>query len=162
MAARVNSPHSAVRVRARERERQAVALRVAGHSFRAIALEMGVSPTGVRKMVSRALDATANEIAEDLGRWRALEGERLDGLSAALYADALAGDRRAADLYLKYRESFRRLWGLDARPEGSGDKASAIMVIDARLPRLPDEEVVDGVIVDLAALPDVTGDAACR
>lgn len=104
------------RLRARERDRQAVELRAAGLTFAAIGVQLGVSDEAARKAVNRALDATRVDIAQGADRLRALEAERLNRAAAILAPQIEAGHLRAHEIWLKNRARYAALLGLDLRP----------------------------------------------
>ncbi|MDH3227561.1 MAG: hypothetical protein OEM67_10805 [Thermoleophilia bacterium] len=77
-----------------------------------------------------------------------MEMERLDAAAAVLWPKVLDGDLRAHDRWLRNRESYRRLLGLDER-ETAGDETMQVII------NLPDwaqplAEVVDGEFTEVA------------
>jgi hypothetical protein len=99
---------------AQERRATAVDRRLEGASFRTIAAELGMSPAGVHKAVTKAmavvqigLDASAKEL-------KALEAERLDALQAAWWHEALIDPARVGNTMLRLLERRAKLFGLDA------------------------------------------------
>lgn len=108
------SKTSARRVLAREREREAVQLRIAGASYDEIARHLGIRRGSAHRIVQRVLarlSAQTGELAEEVRR---LELERLDALWRALYERAVNGDLPAVDRALHIMERRARLLGLDA------------------------------------------------
>ena len=94
-----------------DRQRQALELRAAGHSFESIAQTIGYSgPSGAYKAVVSALDKTLQEPAENL---RQLELERLDAMLTAIWPQALKGYLGAIDRVLKIIERRSKLLGLE-------------------------------------------------
>lgn len=132
-----NSPTASRRVKALERENKALDLRIAGASFRQIAVALDLSEGGAFKVVHRAL-AKLNEkntkLAEDL---RALEDARLNRLLVGIWNSAANGDLFAIDRALKISAALSRLHGLEVMkvapttPDGaesySGGGLSAIL-----------------------------------
>lgn len=100
------------RICAVDRQRQALQLRAAGLSYRAIADQLGYAgPSGAFKAVISALDDTVREPAREV---RVLELERLDRLLAGVWEKATAGDIQAVAAALRVMERRARLLGLDA------------------------------------------------
>lgn len=103
-----------VRVRARMREMEALALRAEGLSYAKIASRMGVSSATAYKWVKKALGRLQEKLAERAELvWR-LELERLDELQAALWGKAQDGDVKAVMAILRIMERRAKLYGLDA------------------------------------------------
>jgi DNA-binding CsgD family transcriptional regulator len=94
-----------------EKQRQALALRAEGHTYRQIADEMGYSVGGAYKAVQSALQKIR---AEGVAELRALENERLDQLLQALWPAATSGKAGAVRAALAILERRAKLWGLDA------------------------------------------------
>lgn len=98
-----------------ERQRRALELRKAGHTFQEIADQLGwKGPQGAHNAVMSALKKTLQEPADEL---RTLELERLDTMLNALWPAILRGDRgspRAAEVALKIMDRRAALLGLDA------------------------------------------------
>ena len=101
-------------VRGREREEQALQLRIAGLTYRCIGEEMGISESGAYKAVARALRRLNERIAESAEELRRIEMERLNALHLAFWPRAEKGDEKAADRILRIGAAIRALWGLDA------------------------------------------------
>jgi hypothetical protein len=120
-------------VRARERDRQAVELRLQGLTFAAIGAELGVSWQAAQQAVNRSLEVTRAEIAEKAERLRAMEIERLEKITEVLWPEVLKGNLRAIDRVLRTRESYRRLTALDLErePENNGPAIIITSVEDA-------------------------------
>jgi len=112
-------------VKSKLREDEAVQLRIAGLSFRAIGDKLGVSDVGAMKMVQRALDHIETNLAEKRPHLRQIELERLEKQHNKLWErlDATPNDLFLHDRLLKIGESRRKLLGLDAptKVEGSED-----------------------------------------
>lgn len=109
-----NSPRAPKRVRAREREDQAMKMRLAGASQQAIGDALGVSHQAVGKMLDRALDRTAKDTDANADKLRLIEIARLDRLNLKMSPLAEQGSMGAVDRCLRIMERRARLLGLDA------------------------------------------------
>jgi hypothetical protein len=100
--------------------RQAMRLRVEGHSVTAIAERMGFSPLAVKKYLTLAYKETRRLTGDDAARLRALEASRLDAfltyLWPAIDSKDPKGRARAVEVALKVVEARVKLYGL-AAPE---------------------------------------------
>jgi hypothetical protein len=86
-------------------------------SFREIGERLGVSHEAARQHVRVALRQRAREIAEAADELRAGADARLDRAAEAVLPAVLAGELRAQETWLKNRQRFVALSGLDlARP----------------------------------------------
>lgn len=141
-----NSPRSMMRVRAADRRRRSLELRAAGLTFQRIGDELGISDERARQLVNEGLEETRLAIAENAEELRTLEAERLDRAAAVLWPRVIEGDLRAHDRWLKNRESYRRLVGLDRMP----DAAPRVTVVMGDAFGAPSEPVVDGEIEEVA------------
>ena len=111
-AYRGESRTSPRRILAKQRSAQAIALRIGGATYPAIASVLGYnSPQAAAKAVGDSLAATVREPSDEL---RSLELERLDALFLALWPAAKRGVLGAADRCLRVMERRARLLGLDA------------------------------------------------
>jgi hypothetical protein len=107
-----NSATTPGRVRTQlETMQQAAQLRAAGLSFREIGQALSIDHTWARTLVLKALEAVTYEAADLM---RVQEGQRLDQLQRAVWAQAIQGDYRAIAAALKIMERRARLFGLDA------------------------------------------------
>jgi hypothetical protein len=133
------SKHSPARVKAAERQRNAMELRKAGATYAAIANELGYSDArSAERAVIAGLRAAGREASEDL---LPLELDRLDRLQAGVWADAIGGDVPAVLACLRIMERRAKLTGLDAplkmntrvdsHEQINVDIAGAVMVIRA-------------------------------
>lgn len=92
----------AKRAQTAERRRKAIELRLAGVPWDAIATQLGYSSKGAAcKDVTRALEASLNDVAHNVAILRQIEGERLDRLQRAVWTTALKGDLKAVDAALR-------------------------------------------------------------
>lgn len=127
-----------------DRRRQAVSLRLAGHTYQQIADRLGYrGHTGARAAVEKALREAIREPSREV---ITLELLRLDALQAALWPKALACDLAAVDRVLKVMERRARLLGLDVPVE---QRVRVTSETDARIEQLvaelTGEEPVEGV-----------------
>ena len=114
MAADRQAKNAPVRVRARVREEQALALRAEGLSYQKIGDRMGVARATAYKWVNRALDRLLERLPEEAARVRRLELERLDAMQRALWDQAMGGDVKAINTILRIMERRAKLLALDA------------------------------------------------
>ncbi|MEY9937305.1 hypothetical protein [Streptacidiphilus sp. MAP5-3] len=98
-----------------ERRRQAVQLRISGHSWQEIADLLGYSSKGAACTdVRRALEKAVEKLSIPLEAHRQLEMDRLDAMQNALWDKVLEGDTKAIDTSLKLMDRRAKLLGLDA------------------------------------------------
>jgi transposase-like protein len=114
-----------------ERRRTAFELVVSGHSYEAIAREIGLSPSALRRDVDKAIAARATEAPERFARLQVARIEK-----ALLAADAAIerGDIRAVSQYLKVVAALDRYHGLAAAltpPEPAAAPAQPRLVAPA-------------------------------
>ncbi len=103
------------RIAAKFRQQQALELRLAGVTFQTIADRLGYATRdGAHKAISAALQATIQQPADEL---RAVDVERLDKLTQAVWIRAIGGDLQAIDRCLKILAQRARLLGLDLGAE---------------------------------------------
>lgn len=99
----------------RERRKQATALRLAGVDWQSIADRLGYTDRDhACQDVRRALKQSAAELSSSLEDLRQEELARIDRLIAAIWAQAMAGDQRAAETCARLIDRRVRLLGLDA------------------------------------------------
>jgi hypothetical protein len=100
---------------AQVKEQHALELRLAGHTYDAIAAQVGyASRSSAYRAVARAfhrIRAHTDQTAEQL---RELEDGRLDRLLRAIDDKVQQGDLAAIDRALRISHARRELWGLDA------------------------------------------------
>lgn len=125
---RGESKTSPRRMRAVERQRQCLELRIAGYTYDVIAEQVGYSDGSMAyKAVIAGIQKTLQEPADEV---RNLEVARLDKLLAGIYLQAKQGNLPAMDRVLKLMERRAKLLGLD-RPvqwEVSGPSGGPIPV----------------------------------
>jgi DNA-binding CsgD family transcriptional regulator len=122
-------------LRARERERVAVALRVDGCNYAEIGDRLGISDRMASRIVNRAMDRV---LREPVGQLIDLESARLDALWQAMWPRALAGSVRHAEVCVRICERRSRLLGLDqpARVDANVLTNVSIDQLDAEIERL--------------------------
>jgi hypothetical protein len=135
-----------------ERQRLAIEMRRAGKTYAAIGEALGVTDGRAAQLVSAALEETRKEIAEGAEKLRAMEVERIEEIAAGIYDAAKAGDLRAIDRWVKLRERYARLLGLDLQPGGDDGRAGVVIVTGLPAEVLRGGEVVDGEAVELPAI----------
>ena len=84
-----------------ERRRQAVELRIEGHTFEVIGRIMGINRSNAYRLVKSELDQINKETRESAEGLRALEAMRLDSLHRAMWDKAIDGNFQAVDRVLK-------------------------------------------------------------
>lgn len=137
-------------VRTVDRDARALALRSRGLSFRAIGQELGVSHVAAQKCLRRALDRAAKQIAEHAPEVRAAEAAKLDEAAQAILPRVLEGDARAQDTWLRNRQRYASLLGLDLRPpDVTVDQSQNVIVLPAWGEQQP--QAVDGEARELEA-----------
>jgi DNA-binding CsgD family transcriptional regulator len=99
---------------AAERERQAMALRLAGATYAQIGVRIGTTESSACRIVKRVLARTRELADADAESLRALEAERLDAVLLAVWPQAQKGHLGAVDRVLKIAERRAKLLGLDA------------------------------------------------
>ena len=99
------------RKRDTNRRAEAMSALMAGVSYEMIAERMGISPTEVTAIITRALrekPATGVDLLRDV------ENARLDRAQSAIWTKVLAGDYRAIQTFLSISQRRAKLNGLDA------------------------------------------------
>jgi len=108
------SKGSARRLKAREREKEALRLRLAGKTYAEIGEALGVTEQGAHKIIMRVLKRLNEKIVEDGMAVRRIEVERLDALLRVVWPKAQDGDLAAVDRILRISKRRSELLGLDA------------------------------------------------
>jgi DNA-binding CsgD family transcriptional regulator len=136
MMATSNAPNGSPwsSLRARERERVAVALRVDGCSYAEIGNRLGISDRMASRIVNRAMNRVLRELVD-------LESARLDALWAAMWPKAMRGSARHAEVCVRISDRRSRLLGLDAPARVNANVLANVTVdqIDAEIERLLEE-----------------------
>lgn len=101
-------------LRGREREEEALSLRLAGLTYRVIGEQMGISESGAYKAVVRALKRLNERVTENAEEVRRMELERLDKMLRGLWPAALRGNQGAVDRVLRVMQRRAMYLGLDA------------------------------------------------
>lgn len=114
MAGHGQSIASWQRIRAREREAEALRLKKAGETYERIGERLGISHEGARKAVLRALDRLTQPAAEAV---RCLAGERYEEMYRALRKGIEAGNPRAIEVATKVIAQQARILGYVAKPQ---------------------------------------------
>jgi hypothetical protein len=125
-----NNGNPTGREAAAERRVQALILRKAGASYRAIAAQLGVSPKQAYCDVTHELDKIYKQASELAEQVRTLELERLDGMLLAISKQVSNGSLGAIDRSLRIMERRAKLLGLDApsKSELTGKDGGVIRV----------------------------------
>jgi Ni,Fe-hydrogenase III large subunit len=126
-------------VKAYERQKEALSLRLVGLSYDAIAERLGfANRSGSFRAVQAALKKTLQEPADEL---RTLELERLDSMLLPLMAQAKKGNQGAVDRVLRIMERRAKLLGLDAptKQEVTGKDGGPLVIAIGGLD--PDEDI---------------------
>jgi len=110
--ARGGTKTSVNEIDAAQKQRDALIMRIAGHSYQDIADALGYAhPSGSHKAVTSALRKTVKEPADEL---RDLEVSRMDHMYFCLEPKIAKGDARAIEVAIKILERRAKLLGLDA------------------------------------------------
>jgi hypothetical protein len=122
------SPTSPRRLRAAEKQRQALELRIAGATLELIAAQVGYKDSsGAYRAIQAALKSTLQPPAEELRR---LQYERLERLYAAAHRKAVGAnqgepDYEAMDRAIKVVQRINALYGLETTKLRVGGDADA-------------------------------------
>lgn len=137
------------------RRQEALERRIAGHPYRRIARELGVSLNTAYKDVQRALGDLPAHLEQRTEHVRKIELARLDVVATSLWPKVLAGESSACAVYLKVAERRARLLGLDApiRLEADVQAARPLM-------HLTDEELLKSFEDMRARKPKIVGQAS--
>lgn len=117
---RTQTPNAAAKAEEqREREKQALHLRKAGASYRAIGEQLGVSHEQVRRDIEKALEYIREDVSTDARKLRDIEAARLDDMWLKLQSklNPKQGEPleyKAIDTALRIMERRAKLLGLDA------------------------------------------------
>ncbi len=103
-------------VLARQREGQALELRIGGATYARIAEALGMTSGGAFKAVARGLARIAGESEEKATTLRRIEMLRLDRMHLGLWGRASSGDEKAVRAELGISKRRSELLGLDRRP----------------------------------------------
>jgi hypothetical protein len=112
----------------RDRAAHALALRIAGHSYRAIARALGVNERTAFHDVQDELGRLEPVIKQRAERLRDLETRRLDRCQVALDPALEDGDPRAIMASVRVMERRAKLLGLDAPLQVTGADGAPLSV----------------------------------
>jgi hypothetical protein len=120
----------AASARSLDRKEEALALRRAGHSYRAIASLLSISKSRAHELVSEGLEDAREQIAAASSALLVEEVSRLDGMLKKVYPAAEGGDLQAVDRVIKIIERRAKLLGIEApvRIETTGRDGAPIEV----------------------------------
>ena len=113
--------------RSEERNR-ILELRRAGFTYEAIREVTGVPTTRLRKIVKEATESAGSLAIEEAGTLRALDNDRLEMMTAALWPQAQSGNIPAIHAVLKIQERRAKLLGLDLRPDAANEGQIALVL----------------------------------
>jgi hypothetical protein len=102
------------KMRARDREVEALNLRKSGATYDQIGKTLGITTQGAYKAIIRSLQRLNEKNSEGSDELRRLEVERLDRMLAAIWGQVLNGNQGAIDRALRIGERRAKLLGLDA------------------------------------------------
>lgn len=128
-----NSPIDTQNLIARERDRFALEMRLAGETVSTIAERLQVTPATATKCIKRSLALTVADIADRAHELRAMESGKLDVAAQALWAKVVNGDTRAQTTWLRNRQRYADLLGLDIKPIPA-ESGGLTFVINTALP----------------------------
>ena len=125
-----NGPTAIGMVGARDLERKAFDLRVAGNSFRAIGEQCGVTTQTAYYAVMRVLEATIDQTKESSKKLREMELTRIDTALHAIWPKVEAGNEFSIDRFVKLSERRAKLTGIDAptKLQHSGDEDNPLVI----------------------------------
>jgi len=131
------------------RQVRALELLVDGRSLTEVAGELGVHRSTALNLVRRALEERKAQLIDDV---RALEAARLDAAANHIWARVREGDVRAQDTWLRNRQRYAALLGLDLKPPDVTVDASQNVIV---LPAWGEQPtVVDGEARELGSGSD--------
>ncbi len=99
------------------RRYQYLDMRIAGRTYRQIALAMGTSKSVVYNQVQKALSEMAEEHSDASTELRAIQMARYNVLLSRYWVDALKGDSDAFDHVLRVMGNMNKISGLEQRIE---------------------------------------------
>ena len=131
-------------MKAHEKQKQALALALAGVDYQTIAEKVGYnSRQAAWKAVKSALNKTIKAAAEDV---KQMQISRLDTMLKAIWASVVAGNLGVIDRALRLEERRARLLGLDApiKQEHTGAAGGPIKTEDVT--PIADEERINKLV----------------
>jgi hypothetical protein len=157
-----NSPTRPERIAQGERREEALRLRMAGLTFRAIASDLGVGLATAHDLVSGALDERAAAVRNQAEQLRALMAERVEEAVRAIWPRVEQGELGAIDRLVKLLDRAARLHGLDVQPAPEAAMPPTILVVSDIPPPMPIRALGDGTferVIDAEPANWDTGEA---
>lgn len=137
-----------------ERRKKAIALKIAGLDYQAIADQLGYADrASAYKDIERALQKALKEEAQEVSALRTLTVQRYDRLQAAYWPKALQGDVKAAEVVLKI---------LAQRSKIEGTEAPARLAVDAQVTETTQEDIELAALVREAKAKNAVEEAAIK
>lgn len=125
-------------------QEQALELRIAGASFRAIAKQLGIGLRQAYELVSDGLAALKDDRDDAAERLRALEVERCDRMTLALGRKVVNGEERAVRAAVAVMDRRAKLLGLDAPVKVEHSDGGLVDRLNAARKRAPMPPASDG------------------
>lgn len=140
MTRRNSGPTGQRSILARQRQQQALLLRLAGLSMSEIGVKIGMTKARVGQYLKNALEEFREDIGQGVEELRAIETAKLDQLQVALSKrinetqNAKGGvDIKAVNSMLRLMERRAALLGLDVQPQKERDDPNKIASIGAAM-----------------------------
>ncbi len=124
-----------------ERGWQAFAIRKGGHSYKAIAAQLGVNERTVRRDIRRVLDDLNARALGQAELYQRMQLERINDMWKGVWPAILRGDLEAVRTGLRIMEREAKLLGLDAPTKI--DIEQRIRIMAEREGFDPDEAVIE-------------------
>jgi len=136
------------RVRATERQTEAMELRKGGATYDQIGRALGITRQGAHKLVQGGMKRLIAQTTEDAIVVREMELQRLDAMLLGLWPSAKRGDAKAVDRVLRIMERRARYLGIDEAPD-----MSALAFIEDRESGAVDIRIVgpDGSTIEVGS-----------
>ncbi len=131
------SSTSPQKVKAAERRRQAVALRLSGATYQQIGDKLGVTSSAAHLQVKQELETRAKQSEGKIVELRQIELARVDRVLLAIWDKVLKSDYKAIDKFVKLSERRAKLLGLDAPVQHKVEQHNIIEYIEG----MSDEEL---------------------
>lgn len=141
---------------ARERESQALKLRIEGQSQQQIAEALGMSQSAISRAIKRALAARTVEEVDEL---RALESERLDALQGEMWRQVKRGNVGAGMVIARLMDRRARMVGLDAQPDPNSGPRHVLALYVGLDPEIGEGRERDAVDAAIGAALQIVGPA---
>lgn len=124
------NPTHPQRLLTRQRELQAVDMRIAGMRYEDIGPKLGMTKIGAYAMVERVLKRWNEELLEKAERLRQQQMERCRVMMRGLWPKIKKGDVKAVTAGLKVIERISKLQGLDAPVQISGTGTDGAITVE--------------------------------